>query len=504
MKKNTILLILGLLLLHVVAFSLMPLPDPSEARYATIAQQMVESGNYIMPQIWIKGELIPFMSKPPLAFWIMAGSIKIFGMNEFAVRLPAFIASLFLLGIIFWVLNKTRGRYVATVAVLITATSGGFYLLSGAVLVDMWLCLFSIGALFIYYLFIHEPELKLKKIYSLLVFILLAGAFLTKGPVGIIFFGLPVFFWTLLSNRWDTLKYHAWFLGLTLFLLLVIPWFVLAEQSTPGYLHYFFINENFMRFVSSNKSLDLYSGISHKMPLGMAIIYAIVVTLPWCVIQLIFYSIKKGQSTAFFSAAKQGWRKSRIACFKRKSADFDLFLVGLISITLFWSISSHIMLYYMLLIIPLFATWSATLFDKYKFPYMKIVNLTILLLVIYLLAMIPVYFILDAKKSTRAITLRALEYRQTHQLSGKLIFVRRLAYSAYFYGGNLIVPHGKESIEQSLTRQTTANNAPANDLYLISKRYTKRIPTALQAAFTTVYQGENWHIMMRKRSEHDE
>jgi hypothetical protein len=57
---------------------------------------------------------------------------------------------------------------------------------------------------------------------------------------------------------------------------------------------------------------------------------------------------------------------------------------------------------------------------------------------------------LDAKKSTRAITLRALVYRQPHQLSGKLIFVRRLAYSVYSYGGNLIVPPGKESIEQSL------------------------------------------------------
>lgn len=497
-KKKFFGLIIGLVLLHALLFAFLPLSDPSEARYATIAKQMVESGNYVMPHIWIKGKLIPFMGKPPWGFWMMAGSIKLFGLNEFAVRLPAFIASLLLLGIIFFTLRKTQGIYPAVVATLITATTGGFYLLSGIVLVDMWLCLFSIGAVFFYNAFIHEQNLKIKKRYSLLIFIFLAGAFLTKGPVGLIFFGVPVFFWTLLSNRWDTLKHHAWVSGLTLFLLITVPWFILAEKSTPGCMHYFFIVENLQRFISPDKSGDLYSHTSHYMPFGMAILYTLVVTLPWCLIQLLLYSIKKQRALALFSAIKQGMMNIKKNWFNKNQPDFDIFLVGLIAITLFWCFSAHIMLYYMILVTPLFAVWCANIFYKYKLSYKRVSQLTIILLGLYSVAMVPAYFVINAKKSTKMITLNALKLRQQKGFTGKLIFVRRLEYSAYFYGGNLILPHGKDSIGKSLRRTSSGNKNLNRDIYIIKTRYIKRIPEALKDKFNIEFKGKYWNLMTRK------
>lgn len=480
----------ALLVLHVIAFSIIPLPDPSEARYATIAKHMAESGNYIMPQIWIKGKLIPYMGKPPFAFWMMAGAIKLFGANEFAVRLPAFIAYLLLLGMIFYIIKRYKSEDLAISTSLIAATTGGLYLMSGVVLVDIWLSLFSIGAVFLYYAFVHENSKKLQKLYSVLIFIFLALGFLTKGPVALIFFGLPVFFWTLLNNRWETLKNHTWITGILLFLLITLPWFILAEKSTPGFLKYFFLDENFYRFVSPDKSHDLYSGVSHHMFPGVAILFSLVVCLPWVLIQLVYYSVKKHNYQAILYAAKAGWLKLKRNSFNKNSANFDLFLTGLIAITLFWCISSHLMLYYMTLVAPLYAVWAADTLHKYQFPLKNIVKLTVILLALYAIAYIPAYFMINAKKSTRYIVRKATALHRQKGLNGKIIFIRRMNYSAYFYGGDLVLPHGKETVAQSFMHHTK----DYQDIYAIKRRYFKRIPVEIKNKLHCEYKDHNWAL----------
>jgi 4-amino-4-deoxy-L-arabinose transferase-like glycosyltransferase len=385
---------------------------------------------------------------------------------------------------------------------MITGTTAGFYLLSGIVLVDMWLSLFSIGAVFWYYAFVNEENRRIKKRFSFLVFIFLAGAFLTKGPVGIIFFGLPVFFWTLLSNRWDTLKDHAWITGLGAFVLLVSPWFVLAEKeltvqafmlkhkSIQGYLHYFFVVENFERFVSPDKSGDLYSGISHAVPKGTAILYSLIVCLPWALIQLFVYSSNKSSNTAMFSAIKQGILNIKGNWFDKSKPDFDMFLIGLISITLFWCVSSHLMLYYMILVTPLFSVWCATVLDRCNFTFSKIANIAGIILILYSLGTIPAYFILDSQKSTKSITLKAKKIREEKSLKGHLVFIRRMKYSTYFYGGGLFVPHGKEPVEESFL-----HSSEKGDIYIMKTKYLKRIPDSMKNRFHLEYKDKNWAIL---------
>ena len=63
-----------------------PLPDPSESRYAEMARKMLETGNWLVPQFDYG---TPFWGKPPLSFWLTAVSMKVFGVNEFAARLPS-------------------------------------------------------------------------------------------------------------------------------------------------------------------------------------------------------------------------------------------------------------------------------------------------------------------------------------------------------------------------------------------------------------------------------
>ena len=64
-----------------------PLVDPDEGLHASIAQEMVESGDWIVPHLLNE----PFLDKPILYFWAIAASLKIFGMSEAAVRLPGLL-----------------------------------------------------------------------------------------------------------------------------------------------------------------------------------------------------------------------------------------------------------------------------------------------------------------------------------------------------------------------------------------------------------------------------
>src|SRR5258708_36524522 len=68
-----------------------PLMDNTEARYAEIARKMVETGDWVMPQVKYG---VPFWSKPPLSIWLTSVTYLGFGVNEFAARLSSLIACL--------------------------------------------------------------------------------------------------------------------------------------------------------------------------------------------------------------------------------------------------------------------------------------------------------------------------------------------------------------------------------------------------------------------------
>ena len=66
------------------------LNEPDEGRYAVIAQEMLETGDWLVPHFWY----VPHLDKPPLTYWSVALSLSVFGHNEWAVRLPSALAAL--------------------------------------------------------------------------------------------------------------------------------------------------------------------------------------------------------------------------------------------------------------------------------------------------------------------------------------------------------------------------------------------------------------------------
>jgi 4-amino-4-deoxy-L-arabinose transferase-like glycosyltransferase len=108
--------------------------DPSEGRYATIAQQMSLTNDWITLHTFKDGNKMPFLGKPPLHFWLTALSFKVFGYNEIASRIPSFLACLgtallvFLYANIFFNFEIALGSVIIFLSSLLIFGSAGFCL----------------------------------------------------------------------------------------------------------------------------------------------------------------------------------------------------------------------------------------------------------------------------------------------------------------------------------------------------------------------------------------
>ena len=290
-KKDNITLVLMLLALVVIA--IMPFQDTSEPRYAAIAQIMYSSGDWITP--WFEPGK-PFWGKPPLSFWAAAASMHVFGVNEFAARFPSWLSMLLSLCAIRYVFARVYSQCTAQWAVLIYASMILVFVNIGAVLTDPFLAL---GTTLVFCSFIQcmwqesracstsgdvssVPPKANSKLWAYLGFIGLAIGLLAKGPLTLVLVGTPIAVYLAWhKDRWlRFMQAYPWLQGLLLVAALVLPWYVLAEIKTPGFLHYFIVGEHFLRFVDPGWQGDMY-GTAHQQAYGTIWLNALVASLPW-------------------------------------------------------------------------------------------------------------------------------------------------------------------------------------------------------------------------------
>jgi 4-amino-4-deoxy-L-arabinose transferase-like glycosyltransferase len=486
--RKMALLCCGCIVLAFLIISFMlPLVDPSEGRYAIIAQRMAETGDYVTPQVLSDGKWIPFLGKPPLFFWLASISIKIFGVNEFAVRFPAVLSSILLLISMFFIIKRYKDEETAFLSVLITATSGLFFVVTNSVLADVLMTFCSMGAFLFYYAFLKEQNSRVRHFFSMAVFILLGLGFLTKGPVAIVIFGLPVFLWTLFNNQWKTLKHHAWISGCSLFLAITVPWFYLVSKVHPDFLEYFFVNENFKRFVSSDYG-DRY-GTGHQYPRGMSAAFFAAGAEPWLLlilIVIIYKCIKLSKDNRkqyifglIFSCSMDDENQKRPVSF---------FFLGFVSVVLFWCLAKQLHFYYLLTVIPPFAIWCAILLKGDKIPFKITAWLSLFTLIIYIIGFSFVPFVAE-KRIARNVIAKAIELHANSEGDPKIVFVYKTPFSAYFYGKGLIVQHTKEIPSASLARKA--------DYYIIKNRYFDKMSVELRNDVSVRYKDNKWSILQK-------
>jgi 4-amino-4-deoxy-L-arabinose transferase-like glycosyltransferase len=226
----------------------LPLIDPDEGRYAEIPREMLERGDLITPTL----NYVKYFEKPPLLYWINAASIKIFGLNEFAVRLPSALCGLFTVLATYLIARRLYDRRTALLSAAILATSAGFVLQSRIILTDMMLTFWLTAALGTFLVASHRYERQRDSGIAWYFFYLFCAlAVLTKGLIGIVFPAGIIFIFLLLSGRWELLARMRCGTGLLLFLIVAAPWFVAVSLKNPDFAWFFFIHEHFERFTST-------------------------------------------------------------------------------------------------------------------------------------------------------------------------------------------------------------------------------------------------------------
>jgi hypothetical protein len=168
--------------------------DWDEINFAESAREMLVTGEYFRVQI----NFIPFWEKPPLFFWLQAACMKVFGVNEFAARLPNALCGIVTLSLLFSIGKSVKSVRFGWLWVLFMCGSftPALYYKSG--IIDPWFNLFIFFAIWQLSLVTTEQNRSKNTLRFLYIGISLGLAVLTKGPVALLITGLSATaFWAL-------------------------------------------------------------------------------------------------------------------------------------------------------------------------------------------------------------------------------------------------------------------------------------------------------------------
>ncbi len=223
------------------------LRNPDEGRYAHIASQMVDSGNWMEPRLFG----IDYLRKPPLFYWLMAASFKIFGQNEWAARaVPAIFGVMGVLATYFFS-RKFFGNTAAAYSALLLAVNPWYLHVSRFLVIDSVFSFFVVLSLYLFYL--ANSGTKYSSTYYGGFYAAVALAFLAKGVLALILPGLAILFYAVLTRQWTRLVKESRLIpGVLIFLLIAGPWFVWMNLHKPDFWNVFFVREHLSRFVAQD------------------------------------------------------------------------------------------------------------------------------------------------------------------------------------------------------------------------------------------------------------
>src|SRR5215475_12467963 len=242
------LLILSLLLVALFGFKLgeRALWSPVEGHYSEIAREMVVSRDYLTP--WLAG--MKFLEKPPLFYWLESANIKLFGLNEWSLRLwPAVFATIGCLAVYF-AGSRLFERRVGLISSAVLATSLLWYVMGHVINLDMALSALITCALLSFLLGnLEQPGYK-RRLALWAFFVFSALATMTKGLIGIVIPAMVIGTWILILDEWRIVTTLYLPSGVSLFLLIAVPWHVLISQTNPDFLRSYLFDEHVQRYLT--------------------------------------------------------------------------------------------------------------------------------------------------------------------------------------------------------------------------------------------------------------
>lgn len=267
------------------------LMDDVDAVQAQIARNMLESGD------WVTARLngVAYLEKPPLKYWMIAVSYMIFGVHDWAARLPLALGAVLLCWIAFrfgvWAFGPKPGLYAG----LCLSTCVGLFLFTRVLISDVLLTLAVTISMWGLVRSLDEGEQR-PRLWAFVFAAGIAVGLLLKGLIAIVFpigaGGLYLLFTRQLFVRrtWQRLRPLS---GLLVVLLIAAPWHVLSTLRNPpyfdftmrsepgvyrGFFWFYFLNEHVFRFLGIRYPRDY-----NTVPLYLFWLLHLVWLFPWSV-----------------------------------------------------------------------------------------------------------------------------------------------------------------------------------------------------------------------------
>lgn len=250
------------LLTCIAGMVLIPLMDIDAAQYAMISREMLVRNSFL--QIFENGK--DYLDKPPMLFWLSALSLKIFGIHDWAYRLPSlFFAMIAVLSTYRFALLYYQ-KTVAQLSAMVLATAQAIFLITHDTRCDTMLMgwvMWSIWQLAAWY---KTNRWK----YFVMAFVAIAGGMMTKGPIALI---VPVLAFVphfILRRDWKQFFRWEYLVGLLIVAVLLIPMSIglyLQYDKHPGKIIYGVPIQSGLRFYYWTQSFGRYTGenVFHEM-----------------------------------------------------------------------------------------------------------------------------------------------------------------------------------------------------------------------------------------------
>ncbi len=237
-----------------------------EPRYAQVAHEMLQRHDWVTPVLGGR----PWLEKPPLYYWQAMLAYSIFGVSDWAARLPSALDATLLVLAMYFFLRRFRPGLELDGA-LITASSAGIIGYAHAASTDMPLAAaFGIGML--NWWAWRESG---KRIYLAVFYGFMALGMLAKGPVAPFLAAVAIVLYASAVREWRHVLKSLWLPGIFLFCAIALPWYVVVQMRNPAFFHEFIVQQNLGRF-----SENLYH---HIEPLWYYLPVAALALTPWII-----------------------------------------------------------------------------------------------------------------------------------------------------------------------------------------------------------------------------
>jgi 4-amino-4-deoxy-L-arabinose transferase-like glycosyltransferase len=269
-RHYQLIVVLFAALIYIPAiFSPPSLMDDVDAVQAQIARNMLESGD------WVTARLngIAYLEKSPLVYWMMAICFKIFGVHDWAARIPIAFFSIALASLTARIATWASGPQLGLASGLIMATSLGLWLFTRILIPDVILT-FTIALALWSFLRALDREERNPRYWSNIFSAAIAVGLLLKGLIALVFPGAAAVIYLLLtgqllaSNTWRRLRIAQ---GILILIAIAAPWHIAATLANPpsfdftmrsvpgeyhGFFWFYFLNEHVFRFLNMRHPRD--------------------------------------------------------------------------------------------------------------------------------------------------------------------------------------------------------------------------------------------------------